>query len=161
MECPIGDFFGFAHGKITPYASAVHSVAPMGGRNIWLPVPFVCRARITFSNEGDQPIPLFYQIGYTLGDEHPADVGRLHVIFQRENPTTEKQDFELLPKCQNRGRFLGAVIGVRNLHPDQWWGEGEIKVHMDGDSQFPTIAGTGTQDYVGLTWGLQQATFPY
>ena len=98
IECPIGDFFGFAHGKITAYASAVHSVAPMGGRNIWLPMPFVRRARFTFSNEGDKPIPLFYQIGYTQGDKHPEDVGRLHVLFRRENPTTEKQDFELLPK---------------------------------------------------------------
>ena len=62
---------------------------------------------------------------------------------------------------QTRGRFIGAVIGIRNLHPDQWWGEGEIKVYMDGDSQFPTIAGTGSEDYVGLAWGLQQATFPY
>ena len=53
------------------------------------------------------------------------------------------------------------MIGVRNLHPDQWWGEGEIKVYMDGDSTFPTIAGTGSEDYVGLAWGLQQATFPY
>jgi hypothetical protein len=161
IECPIGDFFGFAHGKITSYASALHSVAPMGGRNIWLPMPFVHHAKFTFSNEGDKPIPLFYQVGYTLGDKHPEDVGRLHVLFRRENPTTEKQDFELLPKRQNRGRFIGSVIGVRNLHPDQWWGEGEIKVYMDGDSQFPTIAGTGSEDYVGLAWGLQQATFPY
>jgi hypothetical protein len=161
IECPIGDFFGFAHGKITPYSSAVHSVGPTGGRNIWLPMPFLHRAKITFSNEGDKPIPLFYQIGYTLGAEHDADVGRLHVIFRRENPTTEKRDFELLPKRQNRGRYLGAVIGIRNLHPDQWWGEGEIKVYMDGDTQFPTITGTGSEDYVGLAWGLQQAAFPY
>jgi Protein of unknown function (DUF2961) len=161
IECPIGDFFGFAHGKITAYASAVHSVAPMGGRNIWLPMPFVRHARLTFSNEGDKPIPLYYQVGYTKGDNHPVDVGRLHVVFRRENPTTEKQDFELLPKRQNRGRFIGSVIGIRNLHPEQWWGEGEIKVYMDGDTQFPTIAGTGSEDYVGLAWGLQQATFPY
>ena len=54
IECPIGDFFGFAHGKITSYASAVHSVGPTGGRNIWLPMPFVRHARITFTNEGDK-----------------------------------------------------------------------------------------------------------
>jgi hypothetical protein len=161
IDCPIGDFFGFAHGKITAYASAVHSVGPTGGRNIWLPMPFIRRAKITFSNEGNRPIPLFYQIGYTLGDDHAADVGRLHVVFRRENPTTEKQDFVILPKRNNPGRYLGAVIGIRNLHADQWWGEGEIKVYMDGDSTFPTIVGTGSEDYVGLAWGLQHATFPY
>lgn len=161
IECPIGDFFGFAHGKIMPYDSAVHSVGPTGGRNIWLPMPFARRARLTFTNESTKKIPLFYQLTYTLGDKHPADVGRLHVLFRRENPTTEKQDFELLPKRTQKGRFIGAVIGIRNLHPSQWWGEGEIKVYMDGDTEFPTIAGTGSEDYVGLAWGMQQTPFMY
>ncbi len=53
------------------------------------------------------------------------------------------------------------MIGIRNLHPDQWWGEGEIKVYMDGDKDFPTICGTGSEDYVGLSWGVQQTPFPY
>ena len=90
-----------------------------------------------------------------------ADVGRLHVLFRRENPTTEKQDFELLPLRKNKGRFIGSVIGIRNLHPEQWWGEGEIKVYMDGDKDFPTICGTGSEDYVGLAWGIQQTPFLY
>jgi hypothetical protein len=53
------------------------------------------------------------------------------------------------------------VIGVRNLHPGQWWGEGEVKVYMDGDEQFATIVGTGSEDYVGLAWGIQQTPFLY
>jgi hypothetical protein len=161
IECPIGDLFGFAHGKIMPYDSAVHSVGPTGGRNIWLPMPFARRARLSFTNESQKEIPLFYQIGYTIGDRHPDDVGRLHVVFRRENPTTEKQDFELLPQRTQKGRFVGSIIGIRNLHPDQWWGEGEIKVYMDGDREFPTICGTGSEDYVGLAWGIQQTPFLY
>ena len=98
---------------------------------------------------------------YTIGDKHPDDVGRLHVLFRRENPTTEKKDFEILPQRKNKGRYVGAVIGIRNLHPDQWWGEGEIKVYMDGDKEFPTIAGTGSEDYVGLSWGVQQTPYLY
>ena len=34
--------------------------------------------------------------------------------------------------------------GVNN---SGWWGEGEIKFFMDGDGEFPTICGTGTEDY--------------
>jgi hypothetical protein len=161
IECPIGDFFGFAHGKIMPYHSAVHSVGSTGGRNIWIPMPFTKRAKFTFRNDGDKAVPLYYQITYTLGDKHPEDVGRLHVLFRRENPTTLKKDFELLPRRNQKGRFLGTVIGVRNLHPDRWWGEGEIKIYMDGDEDWPTICGTGSEDYVGLAWGIQQTPFFY
>lgn len=117
--------------------------------------------KITFVNEGQKAVPLFYQIDYTIGDEHPSGIGRLHVLFRRENPTTEKTDFELLPERTNKGRFIGSVIGIRNLHPDQWWGEGEVKVYMDGDTDFPTICGTGSEDYVGLAWGIQQTPFLY
>ena len=161
IECPIGDLFGLAHGKITSYQSAVHSCGPTGGRNLWLPMPFAKRARVTFSNEGESAVPLFYSIDCTLGEKHPKDVGRLHVLFRRENPTTEKQDFELLPERRQPGRFIGSVIGIRNLHPNQWWGEGEVKVYMDGDGDSATIVGTGSEDYVGLAWGVQNAAFLY
>ncbi len=161
IECPIGDLFGFAHGKIVSYQSAVHSCGPTGGRNLWLAMPFRKRARFSFTNEGDKTIPLFYQITYTLGDKHPSDIGRLHVLFRRENPTTQRKDFELLPQRNQKGRFIGSVMGIRNLHPDQWWGEGEIKVYLEGDKEWPTIVGTGSEDYIGLAWGVQQATFQY
>jgi hypothetical protein len=101
---------------------------------------------------------LFYQIDYTLGDRHRKQLGRLHVLFRRENPTTLKQDFELLPKRAGSGRFIGSIIGIRALE-DNWWGEGEVKVYRDGDKEFPTICGTGSEDYVGLSWGIQQTPF--
>ena len=161
IECPLGDFMGFAHGKPMPYCSAVHSVGSIAGMNIWLPMPFAKEVKMTLTNEGEKDAVLFYQIEYTIGDKLPKDVGRLHVLFRRENPTTLKQDFELLPQRNNKGRFIGSVMGVRNLHPKQWWGEGEFKVYMDGDKEFPTICGTGSEDYIGLSWGIQQTPFMY
>lgn len=161
IECPIGDFMGFAHGKVMAYDSAVHSLGRNAGMNIWLPMPFLKRARVELTNDGENDVPLFYQIDYTIGDAHRNDVGRLHVVFRRENPTTEKRDFVLLPHRQNPGRFIGAVIGIRNLHPGVWWGEGEVKFYMDGDTEFPTICGTGSEDYVGLSYGMQQTPYLY
>jgi len=64
-------------------------------------------------------------------------------------------------RARGHGRFIGSVIGIRNLHPDQWWGEGEIKVYTDGDKEWPTICGTGSEDHVGLAWGIQQTPFFY
>jgi len=161
IECPIGDFMGFAHGRVLPYFSAVHSLGKNAGMNIWLPMPFAKRARITLTNEGKENVPLFYQVDYTVKDAHPSDVGRLHVLFQRENPTTERQDFELLPQRTGKGRYVGALIGIRNLHTGQWWGEGEIKVYLDGDKKFATLVGTGSEDYVGLSYGMQQTPYLY
>jgi hypothetical protein len=158
VECPLADFMGIAHGQVRAYQSAAHSVGPSAGMNFWLPMPFAKQARLTLTNEGTRGAPLYYQVDYTVGDVLPAGVGRLHVSFRRESPTTLKQDFEILPRREGKGRFVGSVIGIRSLGPD-WWGEGEIKVYLDGDKEFPTICGTGSEDYVGLSWGIQQAAF--
>lgn len=161
IECPLGDFMGFAHGKVMSYSSAVHSVGQQAGMNIWLPMPFTRHARFTLSNESSKSALLFYYLDYTLKEKHPKDVGRLHVLFRRENPTTLKHDFELLPQRQGQGRFIGSVMGMRSLDTKGWWGEGEVKVYLDGDREFPTICGTGSEDYAGLSWGIQQTPFPY
>jgi hypothetical protein len=123
-------------------------------------MPFQERGRITLTNEGDSEVIVYYQVDYTIGDKHPEDTGRLHVCFRRENPTTLGNDFELMPKRTGKGRFLGAVIGIRSFDPN-WWGEGEIKIYMDGDTEFPTICGTGSEDYVCLSYGIQQTPYLY
>ena len=160
IECPLGDFMGYAHAKVMAYQSAVHSCGQKAGMNIWLPMPFVSHCRMEITNEGDTTASLFYQIDYTVGDRHPADVGRLHCLFRRENPTTLTEDYTILPKRTGKGRFIGCVLGIR-YEDKNWWGEGEIKFYMDGDTEFPTLCGTGSEDYVGLSYGMQQTPFMY
>ena len=160
IECPLGDFMGLAHSKVTSYQSAVHSIGEKAALNIWLQMPFTKNAKIELTNESSIEFPLYYQIDYTINDKHDEDVGRLHVLFRRENPTIEKKDFELLPKRTGKGAFIGAVVGIRTLR-DGWWGEGEIKFYMDGDTDYPTICGTGSEDWVGLSYGVQETTFQY
>ena len=162
IETPMGNFFGISHGQIKKqaYQSAVHAVNPAAGMSIYLPMPFQKKARITITNESNEPQVLFYSIDYTIGDDHQESVGRLHVLYRRENPTSLKQDFEILPHRTGMGRYLGCVLGIRTLEPE-WWGEGEVKVYLDGDKEFPTIVGTGTEDYIGQSWGLQDVTYLY
>jgi hypothetical protein len=155
IEAPLGDFAGFAHGKPTELQTMAHSVGRNAALNVWIEMPFVERARFEITNEGAHAMPLFYQIDYTVGDRHADDVGRLHVLFRRQNPTTLTEDFEILPERRGRGSYLGAVIGVRVTDP-RWWGEGEVKMYLDGDAQFATIVGTGSEDYVGLSFGMQE-----
>ncbi len=159
IEAPLGDFMGLAHGFTNPYQSAAHSVGRNTALNFWLPMPFTRRARITLRNDSEADARIFYQIDYTIGDRHPVDVGRMHTLFRRENPTTPTVDFEILPRRVGRGRFIGCVLGIRDLDTSRWWGEGEVKFYIDGDEQFPTIAGTGAEDYVGLSYGMQDTPY--
>ena len=144
VECPIGDFFGVAHGRMAPYASILTAEVEGRGFNTWIPMPFN-KARIEVINESDADSMLTFQVDYTLGDE-PDNTGRLCCTFRRENPTTIGKDFAILEKVKGEGSFLGCVVGVRTLSLE-WWGEGEIKIYMDGDEEFPTICGTGAEDY--------------
>lgn len=160
IECPLGDFFGFAHGWTPPFESKVHSVGQRNGLNIWLPMPFTRGARFTLTNELDYQIPLFYQVDYTIGDGHPETIGRLHTCFRRSNPTVLRQDFEFMPRREGVGKFVGTVLGIRPLAP-QWWGEGEAKFYLDGDSDFATIVGTGAEDYAAISFCIQQTPFRF
>jgi hypothetical protein len=161
IECPLGDFMGAAHGKVNSYQSAVHSTGINAAFNFWLPMPFTKQARIILTNESDKRVTVFYQVDYTLNDEHPENLGRLHVCFRRQNPTVITNDFEILPQRKGKGRYLGAVLGIRTINDNNWWGEGEIKIYMDGDQEFPTICGTGSEDYICLSYGMQQTPFQY
>ena len=161
IEAPLGEFFGCSHGIPKAYQSAVHSMTDSAGMSIFLPMPFTKHARFTVTNDSNErSVPFYYAIDYTIKDKLPEDIGRLHVMYRRENPTTLGQDFQILPKRNGMGRFVGCVLGIDNADR-QWWGEGEVKIYLDGDEKFPTIAGTGTEDYIGQAWGFHRDTFLY
>ena len=128
--------------------------------NFWLPMPFKKKARITITNEGRLKHVFFYSLDYTLHDSLEEPFGRLHVLFRRENPTTLKKDFVILPQRTGMGRFMGCVLGIRPLD-ENWWGEGEVKMYLDGDTEFPTIVSTGTEDYIGQAWGIKRKAYLY
>ena len=160
VSAPVGPFFGIMLGRVAAYESAVHSVNPKAGVNIWLPMPFHQSARIVLRNESPGGTPIFYNIDYTLNDSLSNDVGCLHAVYRRENPTMLREDFVLMPERRGRGRFLGAMVGMNAPDP-AWPGEGEFKFYMDGDTEFPTICGTGTEDWIGQSWGFQNINYLY
>ncbi len=154
VEVPFGDFFGAILGEMTAFESALFSSPEGRSFNVCIPMPFRERARITFTNESDTDLSqLFYDINYSLGGADVAEPLYFHATWRRERWTALAEDFTILPSLQGRGRFLGAHIGVIG-HPDNlgWWGEGEVKIFLDGDSQWPTLVGTGTEDYVGTAY---------
>jgi hypothetical protein len=161
ISVPCLDFFGLPHGRTAAYFSALTSVQEGRGFNAYFPMPFRKGARLELTNSGSKAINLFYQIDYTLDQVEP-DEGYLHVLFHRENPTTLKKDFIIARGLRGPGRFLGAAVGIRILADGlAWYGEGEFKVYRDGDDKFPTICGTGLEDYVGSGWGMDKHTALY
>ncbi len=71
-----------------------------------------------------------------------------------------KQDYVVLDGVEGPGMYMGTVIGVRALSGD-WWGEGEMKFYLDGDTEFPTICGTGAEDYFLAAYGMYEFQTPY
>ncbi|MGV8096108.1 MAG: glycoside hydrolase family 172 protein [Mangrovibacterium sp.] len=161
VEVPLADFFGMSHGANALITSQLVSIQPSLGYNCDIPMPFKDHARITVTNESETDYDwFFYQIDFTIGDKIKKDDGRFHASFNRENPTQYGRDYTIMETKGARGVFLGCVIGVRPL-VSGWWGEGEMKFYIDGDTKFPTICGTGIEDYFGAAWGLSAHSAPY
>lgn len=155
ISVPCLDFFGLPHGRPASLNSAAISVQEGRGFNAYLPIPFKNKIRIELTNSTSRKVPLYYQIDYTLYPDFPENTGYLHTSFRRENPTRMKQDFVIADGFEGPGRFFGCVVGIRILDKAQmWYGEGEVKMYIDEDGQFPTICGTGLEDYVGSAWGM-------
>jgi hypothetical protein len=160
VEAPLGDFFGVAHGAAVPMQSHAVSMQEGRGFNCHLPMPFADAARITVTNESDTDIDwFFYQVDFTLGDAVSPEDGRFHARFRRENPCPMGNDFTIL-NTEGRGVYAGCVLGVRPVEPG-WWGEGEVKMYIDDDRDYPTICGTGAEDYIGSAWGLDEHCTPW
>jgi hypothetical protein len=145
IECPVGDFFCSGWAKYAQLSSLAVCVNPGSAFNSYWEMPFRKRCRMTLTNLADEPMVLYYQINYVL-TEVPEDAGYLHAQFRRVNPLPYKEVYTIVDGVQGQGHYVGTYMawGVNN---SGWWGEGEIKFYLDGDRSFPTICGTGTEDY--------------
>lgn len=145
VECPVGDFFGMGWNEYAPLNSLAVCVNPGSAFNCYWVMPFRKKCKITMENINDKdPMTLYYQVDYTLTDV-PDDAAYFHAQYRRQNPT-DNGVYTIADNIKGKGQFVGVYLawGVNN---NGWWGEGEIKFYMDGDSKFPTICGTGTEDY--------------
>jgi hypothetical protein len=145
VEVPVGDFFCMGWGRFAPVTSLAVVVNPGSGLNCYWPMPFRKKCRITMENLDNEDMTLYYQVDYTLTTV-PKDAGYFHAQFRRVNPVPFKQNYVLVDSIRGKGQYVGTYMAYGS-NKNGWWGEGEIKFYMDGDTQFPTINGTGTEDY--------------
>lgn len=152
VECPVGDFFAMGWGVYAPLSSLAVCVNPGSAFNCYWSMPFRKKCKITMENINDEhEMSLFYQIDYTLTDV-PEDAGYFHAQFRRTNPN-ETSDYTIVDNIKGEGHFVGLYVAY-GVHNNGWWGEGELKFFMDGDTKFPTICGTGVEDYFCGSYGF-------
>jgi len=158
VSAPLSDFFCMPLGRMVKFENELFA-SPEGKSFVcYIPMPYRAGARITLTNESAKVTHrVFYDINFSQFDRPDPDALYFHGHWRRENPTTLGSDFTILPAVSGKGRFLGAHIGViidkRNIG---WWGEGEAKIYLDGDTTHPTLCGTGTEDYISTGWGQGQ-----
>ena len=145
VEVPVGDFFGMGWGQYAHLNSLPIVVNPGSAFNSYWVMPFRKKARMTMENIDDKDMVLYYQIDYVLS-KPSDDAAYFHAQFRRSNPLPFKQVYTLVDGIKGAGQYVGTYLAW-GVHNTGWWGEGEIKFYMDGDNEFPTIAGTGTEDY--------------
>ncbi len=153
VEVPLGDFFAMGWGKYARISSLAVCVNPGSAFNSYWPMPFRHKARITLENLDEKPMTLFYQVDYALSPV-PADAAYFHAQFRRVNPLPYKEVFTIVDGIKGKGQYVGTYMAW-GVHNNGWWGEGEIKFYMDGDREFPTINGTGTEDYFNGSYDFE------
>jgi hypothetical protein len=160
VECPVGDFFACGWNKYAQVSSLAICVNPGSAFNCYWEMPFRKRCRITMENIATSEMVLYYQINYTL-TEVPADAAYFHAQFRRVNPLPYKDVYTILDGVRGQGHYVGTYMAWQ-VNNTGWWGEGEIKFFLDGDGEFPTICGTGTEDYFCGSYNFEnQATKQY
>ncbi len=145
VECPVGDFFGMGWGEYAHLNSLAVCVNPGSAFNCYWQMPFRKKCKITMENIDEKTMTLYYQVDYCL-TEVPDDAAYFHAQFRRTNPNVYKQPYTIVDGIKGKGQYVGTYLAWR-VNNNGWWGEGEIKFYMDGDKDFPTICGTGTEDY--------------
>jgi len=152
VAVPLGDFFCQGWCEYAQVSSVPVAVNPYGGLNCYWEMPYRRRARVELENVGAAAAVVYYQIDYELAEVQER-AGYLHAQWRRSNPLAGRQAHAILDGVRGAGHFVGAYLAWGSNSPG-WWGEGEVKFYLDGDDEFPTICGTGTEDYFGGAWNF-------
>ena len=153
VEVPVGDFFaaGWGMGNEPRISSVPVCVNPRSGLNSYWQMPFRKGCKITMENLGEKRANVYYQIDYTL-EKVKRSTPYFHAQFRRVNPLPDKEVYTIVDGIKGKGQYVGTFL-AHGANSAGWWGEGEIKFYLDGDKDFPTICGTGEEDYFCGSYG--------
>jgi hypothetical protein len=157
VSAPLGDFFNHGLGQMSAFENALFASPEGRSFNCYIPMPFRKSMKIIVRNRTPKDVAMFfYDVDYTLGDKVDENTLYFHACFNQQPSTDLRVDYQILPKVYGTGRYVGAnlsVVANEKKYSRAWWGEGEVKIYTDGDTDYPTLCGTGTEDYIGTGWG--------
>jgi len=157
VSVPISDFFGTGFGVSRVFENELFSSPEGRSFNSYVQMPFRKAAKIRLINESDSHSLIWYDINLT-SYKKIKKCFYFHAYWNRETKTKLGSDYTILPKINGKGRFLGVNLSILgdSLYKNTWFGEGEVKMYLDDDKEFPSLVGTGTEDYIGSGWGQGQ-----
>lgn len=164
VDVPLGDFFGNPLSRTSRFENCFFSNPEKRSFNCSIPMPYRTGAKVVFVNTSDEDLThLFYDINFTKLPEWDSEMSYFHAVWREDKSTKLGVDYTVLPQLSGKGRFLGVSLGIfaNKAYETTWWGEGEIKFYIDGDKEFPTLSGTGVEDYIGTAWGQGEYSHRY
>ena len=164
VSAPLGDFFCNGLSVMTAFENCFFSNPEGRSMNCIIPMPFKTAARIVLINYSEISLhSVFYDIELVRLKKWDKNMMYFHAMWNRESPTNLGQDYTILPEIKGEGRFLGVSMGILadSIYRNTWWGEGEIKIYLDDDKDFPSLCGTGTEDYIGTAYGQGRFSHTY
>jgi len=156
VSAPFGDFFGIGLGKRTAFENELFADPEGRSFNCFIKMPFKKSAKLVVTNESLSNLDMvFYDINLMKLEKWNEKNLYFHSFWHRDTATTLRQDYQILPKVAGKGRYLGANLGINPnpVYDGSWWGEGEVKMYLENDTDLPTLVGTGSEDYIGTAWG--------
>ncbi len=160
VEVPLGDFFGVGHGALADFTSLPVAVSSHGrARNCYWRMPFRKSAKVTVTNESEtyNTDAFYYYLDWQKHPSLPEDTPYFHAQYRQAMPATAG-DYVIL-ETKGRGHYVGTVQSAHQVEMG-WFGEGDDRFYIDGET-FPSLRGTGTEDYYGHAWGFRPFSTPY
>lgn len=181
VEAPVGDFFGLGNGEYFMYESLPLAVGSIKALNSFFPMPFNKSAKITVTNEGKEKVGSFYFNIDMRAYSKPlaADTLYFHAQYRQcapckgwtsdwqsnvedkvnKRPNLDGEGNYVFLEAAGRGHFVGVTQSVFQ-NQDDWWGEGDDMIFVDGE-KLPSIIGTGSEDYYLGAWGFDGGASSY
>ena len=181
VEAPIGDFFGLGNGDYFQYQSLPLAIGSVKALNCFFAMPFNKSAKITVTNEGKRKVGSFY---YNIdlraySNPLPPHTYYFHTQYRQCAPcegwtndwqsngdpkVNDKKNLDgegnyVFLEAEGRGHYVGVTHSIFQ-NQDDWWGEGDDMIFVDGEKR-PSINGTGSEDYYLGAWGFDAGAFHY